>query len=413
MFSTPSNFLIIKENDESPYGDDGIIIAIDEEDTLKNANKGDINHSKIGFPDFNHKTWKFGYFSYDYKNKLEQLYSANLPFLDVPDHYFLDPGFVIREKKGRREVLKNDYEFDNQYIDDILTAFTSNRASSIPPLSIYARQSRRSYLEQVEKIKGHIQAGDIYELNFCMEFYAEDVHIDPFVIYNRLNKVSKAPFSAFCRFGDLYVISASPERFLKKSGPRLLSQPIKGTRRRGIDTKEDDQLRKELLKDEKERSENVMIVDLVRNDLSRVARKGTVKVDELFGIYSFPQVHQMISTVSCELNPKASFHDIIKATFPMGSMTGAPKVRAMELIDEFENSRRGLYSGAVGYITPEGDFDFSVIIRTILYDSKQHRLSFSVGSAITALSDPEKEYEECLLKAKALIDALNANIVNE
>jgi para-aminobenzoate synthetase component 1 len=414
MPNKPQNVIFLKGNDRSASWDDEIMIAIDEDNIPDSINKYNISDLKSSFPDFGEETWKFGYLSYDFKNKLEQLHSRTPSFLNVQEFCFLNPGFIWKQKGENKEVVLNKYDYDSTRINEILRKYTTIPTSSpLSALAVRPRLSRKAYLKQVMRIQERIRLGDIYELNFCMEFFAEDVDLDPFAVYKRLNDVSDAPFSAFCRFGDLYIISASPERFLKKSGSHLLSQPIKGTRRRGNSAEEDEQLRKELLNDEKERSENVMIVDLVRNDLSRVAQKGSVKVDELFGIYSFPQVHQMISTVSCELNPTASFYDIIKATFPMGSMTGAPKVRAMELIDEFENSRRGLYSGAVGYITPQGDFDFSVIIRTILYDSKQRRLSFSVGSAITSLSDPEKEYEECLLKAKALIDALNAKIVNE
>jgi para-aminobenzoate synthetase component 1 len=224
--------------------------------------------------------------------------------------------------------------------------------------------------------------------------------------------LSKAPFSCYFKFDGKYLLSASPERFLKKQGSKLISMPIKGTARRGKNIEDDLALRRKLLADQKERSENVMIVDLVRNDLSRSSVEGSVKVEELFGIKTFPQVHQMVSTITGVLRDDVHFVDAIRNAFPMGSMTGAPKVRAMELIEQYEKSKRGLYSGAVGYITPEGDFDFNVVIRSLLYNSLNHYLSFHVGSAIVFDSAPEKEYEECLLKAKALIQVLKSSEVS-
>jgi para-aminobenzoate synthetase component I len=277
-------------------------------------------------------------------------------------------------------------------------------------VQVRPRISREHYLAQVEKIKKHIKLGDVYEMNFCQEFYAENAAIDPGDVYRELNAISATPFSAFCRLNDHYLLCASPERFLSKSGSRLVSQPIKGTARRGITPAEDEQLKKALAASEKERSENVMIVDLVRNDLSRIAKRGSVKVDELFGIHTFEQVHQMISTVSAEVKEDISFIDIIRATFPMGSMTGAPKVRAMQLIEEYESSKRGLYSGAVGYIDPSGDFDLNVVIRSILYNSASRYLSFTVGGAITDRSDAGQEYEECMIKAAAMLRVLKSEV---
>ena len=243
-------------------------------------------------------------------------------------------------------------------------------------------------------------------MNFCHEFYAENAIVDPFEVYLKLNRVSPMPFSCFYRNKDKYLMCASPERFLKKEGSKIISQPIKGTIKRGVTPKEDEALKNQLLNDPKERSENVMIVDLVRNDLSRTAKKGSVKVDELFGIYSFPQVQQMISTVSAEVKEEHHFVDVIKYAFPMGSMTGAPKIKAMELIEKYETTKRGLYSGTAGYITPAGDFDFNVVIRSILYNASEKYLSFTVGNAITHNSISESEYEECLLKAKAMFEVL-------
>lgn len=248
----------------------------------------------------------------------------------------------------------------------------------------------------------HIHRGDIYEANFCMEFFAENAVIHPTEIFQKLNAISTPPFAVFLKNNQQFLCSASPERYLRKQGSKIISQPIKGTAKRSADAIEDENSKNELLASEKERSENIMIVDLVRNDLSRTAAKGSVHVEELCGAYAFKQVHHLISTVVSEMDTQKSVIEVIKDSFPMGSMTGAPKISAMEIIEKLEETKRGLYSGAVGYFTPNGDFDFNVVIRSILYDAHKQYVSFSVGSAITSLSDPEKEYEECLLKAKAM-----------
>jgi para-aminobenzoate synthetase component 1 len=271
------------------------------------------------------------------------------------------------------------------------------------PIAIQERVSKAAYITAIEKIQQHILRGDCYELNFCMEFFAENVLMDAVKVYQVLTELSPNPFAAFYKVENSYLLCASPERFLRKKGTELLSQPIKGTVRRELSNSTvDKELKEELYLSAKDRSENVMVVDLVRNDLSRVCKEGTVKVDELFGIYSFPQVHQMISSVSGTVKEAINFIDIIRATFPMGSMTGAPKQKAMQLIDAYEQTDRGIFSGAVGYIAPNGDFDFNVVIRSILYNANTSYLSYLVGSGITFYSNAEKEYEECLLKAEAM-----------
>jgi len=252
----------------------------------------------------------------------------------------------------------------------------------------------------------HIHIGDMYEANFCMEFYAENAVIDPQEKFRKLNEISQAPFSVFFKNHKHFLLSASPERYLKKVGETIISQPIKGTSKRAADPVEDEESKATLASDEKERAENIMITDLVRNDLSHTAQKGSVEVKELCGIYSFLQVHQMISTVVSKLDKQYSAVDVLKSTFPMGSMTGAPKISVMKIIENVEETKRGLYSGAVGYFTPESDFDFNVVIRSILYNQEKQYVSFSVGSAITSKSVPEKEYEECLLKARAMHEVL-------
>ena len=275
-------------------------------------------------------------------------------------------------------------------------------------LKVKLRTSKDDYFKKLNNILEHIHRGDIYEANFCQEFYTSG-HITPLATYKRLNAISKPPFASFVRLFNNYALCASPERYLKKSKTTVVSQPIKGTSKRSKDKNKDNALKKALENDPKERSENIMIVDLVRNDLSKTASKGSVTVQELCKVYTFEQVHQLISTVTSQVSDILSPIDVLQSTFPMGSMTGAPKVSAMKIIEEYEDTKRGLYSGAIGYITPNGDFDFNVVIRSILYNAEKAYISYSVGGAITANSIPEKEYEECLIKAKAMREALLNN----
>ncbi len=357
------------------------------------------------------KGWLFGYITYDIKNNIEQLCSENADKLSFPELHFFCPKVVLQINENIVSVF-----YDADFLSEKETEAIFNLCFSPPnkksennfyEINIQSKITKQEYIDAVNQLKQHIRKGDIYEVNFCQEFFVEDLEMDTVSIYEKLNEISRAPFSAYCKFDKQYLLSASPERFLKKSGNKLISQPIKGTIKRAENKLEDDALKQKLKNDAKERSENVMIVDLVRNDLSRIASRGSVSVDQLFGIYSFKQVHQMISTVSCKLQPITSFTDIIKSTFPMGSMTGAPKVSAMKLIEQFESTKRGLYSGAVGYVTPDGDFDFSVVIRSILHNAENKYTSFMVGSAITDKANAEQEFEECLLKAKAMFEVLN------
>jgi len=274
-------------------------------------------------------------------------------------------------------------------------------------LSMLPRFREDEYLQTVEKLQAHILRGDCYEINFCQEFFSQPAVIDPLRTWWLLSETSPNPFAGFYRLGERFLLCASPERYLKRTGDTIISQPIKGTSPRAAnDPAADSVARDQLYKSSKDRSENVMVVDLVRNDLSKICREGTVGVTELFGIYSFPHVHQMISTVQGTLNEGVGLADCIRATFPMGSMTGAPKHKVVSLIDQYERSARGLYSGAIGYVSPTGDFDFNVVIRSILYNHKEQYLSYQVGSGITYYSDPHREYDECLLKAEGMRRAL-------
>ena len=353
------------------------------------------------------KDWLFGYLSYDLKNDVEVLHSNNFDGLDFPDLFFFQPKKIVTLKGNQIEIqylTMCDDEVEEDF-EEIVKGQESRANSQEIPI-IQQRISKESYINKVSKILEHIHRGDIYEANFCMEFFIDNANINPLEKFLKLNEISKSPLAVFFKNNTHFLLSASPERYLKKEGELVISQPIKGTAKRFLDAIEDEKSKSELASDPKERTENIMISDLVRNDLSRTAQKGSVKVEELCGIYSFEQVHQMISTITSKLDQQYTVADVIKTTFPMGSMTGTPKVSVLKIIEELEETKRGLYSGAVGYFTPNGDFDFNVVIRSILYNQEKKYASFSVGSAITSQSIPKMEYEECLLKAKAMREVL-------
>lgn len=351
------------------------------------------------------RDWLFGYFSYDFKNELEDLTSNNFDGLGLPLLRFFCPKKIIIIADGQlRFNYLNDYACE---IDSDLAKIREYGSLGLPksdaePIKIKMRIHKDAYFEKANRFLEHIHRGDIYEANFCQEFYAEDVVIEPLETYIRLNSISEPPFAAYVKMHDQYLMCASPERYIKKIGQKVISQPIKGTAPRGKDANEDEKIKDELAKNKKERAENIMIADLVRNDLSKSAIKGTVKVEELCKVYTFKQVHQLISTIISKVEENKNPVEIIKETFPMGSMTGAPKISAMKIIEDLEETRRGLYSGTVGYFDPQGNFDFNVVIRSILYNAEKKYISYSVGGAITAESKPEMEYQECLLKAKAM-----------
>jgi len=353
----------------------------------------------------NKKSWLFGHLGYDLKNEIEDLTSSHADHIKFPDLFFFRPRIVIR--LNEKEIYIESDEDPELIYKSILNAKNLTERRITKPIKIEHRIKKNEYLDIIHQLKNHILRGDCYEINFCHEFFAQDVSIDPFYVFKKLSELSPNPFSALYKLDDKYLLCASPERFLYKNGDKIISQPIKGTSKRvPADENKDARNRKELFKSEKDRSENVMVVDLVRNDLSKVCEEGTVQVDELYGIYSFPQVHQMISTVSGTLKQNSSIEEIVRATFPMGSMTGAPKKRVMELIEQYEKTKRGIFSGALGYITKDGNFDFNVIIRSIMYNATDKFLSFQAGSGITYYSVAEREWEECLLKADAIRSVL-------
>ena len=362
--------------------------------------------------------WLFGFFGYDLKNETERLSSRRPDGIGLPDMGFFQPETVVRIQANQIEI-QTIGRLPEAVFEEIKTTKCKPEKQKNVKIEMRPRMAKDVYLQTVEAIRQYIVEGDLYEMNLCQEFFAENTDLDPVAAFERLNTIGKAPFSTFMRWRDRYLLSASPERFLKKEGQKLISQPIKGTRKRGGSPAEDDQIRQELMESEKDRAENVMIVDLVRNDLARNCVSGSVQVEELFGIYTFETVHQMISTVTGTLkvieviksnysNNPNYFNDLnaLRDAFPPGSMTGAPKVMAMELIEQYENTRRGMYSGAAGYFEPNGDFDFNVVIRSILYNAADRYSSVQVGGAIVFDSVPEQEYEECLVKAEAMLRAL-------
>lgn len=358
----------------------------------------------------------FGYLSYDLKNDIEDLRSDNFDGLKFPELYFFQPKklFFLNDNEVEFQYLK-DFEADiendisNILKMDLLSKKPNNSSKDCcikHEVKIHKRITKKAYLNNLQQIQEHIHRGDIYEVNYCQEFYAENAHLNPLEVYLHLNDISKPPFASYVKLKDLFLLSASPERFVTKEKNKIISQPIKGTAKRSANKSTDKKLAQALSVDKKERAENIMIVDLVRNDLSKTAIRGTVTVEELCKVYTFDQVHQMISTITSKIDDDSESVEVIKSLFPMGSMTGAPKISAMKFIEKLEATKRSLYSGAVGYFSPSDDFDFNVVIRSILYNRSAKYLSYSVGGAITSESDPEKEYQECLLKAIAMKKAL-------
>jgi len=351
-----------------------------------------------------HNDWLFGYLSYDLKNEVEQLVSNNQDGIKAASLSFFIPKYVLLLKGNTLEIRSYESKEDCQQFLAFQQLSCKDKSNAV---QLTQRDTKAKYFEKIGVIKKHIQRGNIYEVNYCQEFFSEQAMLNPQQVFLDLNTNAKTPFASFLKLNNLYIMCASPERFIKKTGNRIISQPIKGTRKRGRDLAEDKALIKELIESEKDLSENVMIVDLVRNDLSITASKASVKVEELCGLYTFKKVHQMISTISSKLDDEINFSQILKSAFPMGSMTGVPKLRAMELIEQLEEFKRGVFSGAIGYITPKGDFDFNVVIRTILYNASTKYLSVAVGGAITIKSDANEEYEECLVKVRPIFEVLN------
>lgn len=415
-------FLDSNQYSQDPYHRFECLIAgsLEEANTLNYKSNGSTKNNPLQELSAWHQEkedWLFGLLGYDLKNSVEDLSSSNMDMVGMPDLFFFQPDFVIcvlDKTHIRIETLVSSALFPVNILSAIEETDTSYSSiyDILPPdpPSMQTRMTYEYYSKQIKKIKEHILRGDIYEANFCQEFYATNTPLQAERIFLQLNKKAAAPFSAFFRLDHYYMLCASPERFLQKRGNLLISQPIKGTIERDVELEEDQRLQEVLKLSAKDRSENVMIVDLVRNDLARIAEIGSVKVKELFGVYSFETVHHLISTIQATLKEGVDLAAILEATFPMGSMTGAPKIRAMQLMEGFELSRRGIYSGSVGYITPTADFDFNVVIRSVLYNAVSQYLSLQVGGAITSESVAKQEYEECLMKVAGLLKGLRGEV---
>ncbi|MEN9570501.1 MAG: hypothetical protein RL172_1732 [Bacteroidota bacterium] len=346
--------------------------------------------------------WLFGHLAYDAGNENDQQPMGKADGIGFADAHFFVPELVLKLCTHQLHIYCAG---DAAAIySQVLQASKEPGQVTTEKVHIQSRMSQAQYIATIQQLQAHIVRGDCYEINFCQEFFAK-ASINPVAAYQALSNISPVPFAALYKINHQFCICASPERYLKKYGTRLLSQPIKGTAKRNHqDAAADSHSKEQLRHSKKEQSENVMVVDLVRNDLSRVCKPGTVNVDELFAVYSFAQVHQMISTISGAVNKDVSWVKLVRETFPMGSMTGAPKRRVMQLIQQYEQTRRGLFSGTIGYIDPAGDFDFNVVIRSILYNQQTSSISLQAGSAITFYCNAQEEYNECLLKAKSMMD---------
>tara|TARA_B100001057_G_scaffold500894_1_gene618607 strand:+ start:22220 stop:23500 length:1281 start_codon:yes stop_codon:yes gene_type:complete len=352
------------------------------------------------------KDWVFGHFSYDLKNEIEDLKSENMDFFEFDKLNFFIPFYIFKVKNKTLTIIYDDSKKDTVSIYNKI--LNQNHSKIVKgKFSVKPNISKKKYLSIINLIKNHIQKGDIYEMNFCQEFKVEFNDFSPSNLFFILNNYSQSPFASFYKVNHKYCLCSSPERYIRHKNNKVISQPIKGTALRTTNLRIDDDSKKNLLKSEKDFSENVMIVDLVRNDLSITAKKNSVKVEELAKLYSYKNVHHLISTISSRIKDEYHPLDVIKNSFPMGSMTGAPKIRSMELIEKYENIKRGLYSGSIGFFNPDLDFDFNVVIRSLLFNQKSNYLSFIVGGAITIDSDPNKEYEECLIKAKSILNVLS------
>ncbi len=351
-----------------------------------------------------------GFWRYDVLDAAIQHEVEAIDELGFPALYYFQPRYVF-ELKGNTLTVNRNYPETFEIIERIQSV-TIELKTEKGEIVFTERTSKHDYIQQVNQIKQHIEEGDFYELNYCTEVVAEQSTISPIAVFEQLNVNAEAPFSCFVKFNESYLLCASPERFLCKRGHKMISQPIKGTIRRGRNVEEDENLKSELLHSEKERAENVMIVDLVRNDLTFYAETGSICVDELFGVYTFKTVHQMISTISASLSDDANVVKAIQNAFPMGSMTGAPKLEVRKYIAHNECFNRGLFSGTVGYFDADGDFDSNVVIRSVLYDSAKRKIVVRTGGAITYDSVPEQEYDEIILKRAALLHSLNGKVLH-
>lgn len=351
--------------------------------------------------------WLFGHIGYDFKNTIfPRLHSRHTILADFPATSFYVPDVVISIPFGSATLqvaaVTEDPAVVLQAILATVVPADVSGSIQVDEATWVSDFDSSSYMDTVGQLRQHITEGDCYEINLCNGHRVTVRSIRPYELFDTLNGQNPAPFAAFCRYGERFLLSTSPERYLYREGATVLSQPIKGTTGRSADPLEDERQRTGLYHSIKERAENVMITDLVRNDLARICETGSIEVPELFGVYTFSSLHHLISTVQGRLLPGSTLRDIITIPFPMGSMTGAPKYIVMQLIEQYERSARGIFSGTVGYITPSEDFDFNVVIRSLVYDGEQSVLSLHTGGAITIDSDAAAEWNEASLKALRL-----------
>ncbi|MCC5941340.1 MAG: anthranilate synthase component I family protein [Balneolaceae bacterium] len=345
------------------------------------------------------RSWLFGYLGYDLKNFTERLESSNKPLYSLPDLYFMEPETLLIYKNGKVEEI--GVPVLDTLSDAEIRSEEMNSEGEIQDLI-----TKKEYMKTVQVIKDRIAAGDFYELNFSYALQAV-WNQTPYSLYHKMRDINPVPFGAYIQMKEGSVCSISPERFLKKTGKKIISEPIKGTTGRSVDSAID-QKRKEELLNEKNRAENLMIVDLVRHDLSKVSKTGSVRVKKLFDVQTFGTVHQLISTIEADADEQTDVVDIVKECFPMGSMTGAPKVEVMKTIEKLENYKRGIYSGAIGYFSPDDDFDFNVVIRSAIVQN--NRLTYPVGGAITSDSEAEQEWDETRIKAQNLTKVFSKDV---
>lgn len=350
----------------------------------------------------------FGYVSYEAK----KLFEKNAYFNSCSDGsdllYFFEPEHIWKEENGTWICLTEEQPNERSVIEDFLSNYKNIEQSSHEEKLVFEMlETKDSYIEKIERILVNIQRGDYYETNFCMPLQAKGLIHDTFAHFSKMNNATEAPHAVYFNGHNLQLLCTSPERFLQKNGNTLISQPIKGTIKRGSNSAEDEENKTLLRTSKKERSENIMIVDLVRNDLSRIATKASVNVKSLCELHTFKTLHHLISTIEAKLPSNITFTQILAATFPMGSMTGAPKISAVQHMEKLEVLDRGMYSGTFGVIEPNGNFDFNVIIRSAVYNKEKKQTTIKVGSAITHASNAESEYDECLLKAASTLSIFN------
>ncbi len=357
-----------------------------------------------------------GTLSYDLKNRLEKLPSRALRDIPYPEIWlgFYDWALVFDHPAEALWLVVSPWEENpaacRSTVTERLETYCADPVRrSLPPRrnppEIRAEMARETYLDAIRRVKDYIRSGDIYQVNYTQRF-SSTLEGDALTLYGKMRQVNPAPFAAYVDTGAFQVVSASPERFIRVQDRIIETRPIKGTRPRGASPEEDAANRQELLESEKDRAELLMIVDLERNDLGRLAETGTVEVTELFKLETYATVFHLVATVRARLRQEVGLADVLRASFPGGSITGAPKIRAMEIIDELEPTARNLYTGSIGYIGYNGDADLNIVIRTIL--CQDDRAWFQVGGGIVWDSDPELEYAECQHKARGQIAALSS-----